>query len=170
MLILTAYKFRLEPTEQQAQRLHQRCSYTCFIWDFGLAETKHLLDLSQKLPSAFELNWKPIHWKKAPEIAFLSKSYTNNLQQKFKALHDAWKRYFDKKLSTRTPVFKKKSDNRDSTRFVNFEKYCQLERRRVKLPVGLSWVKFRQSQPIDGKIKNAVLSQSSDHWLYIFSG
>ncbi|NRN28954.1 helix-turn-helix domain-containing protein [Photorhabdus heterorhabditis] len=169
MLILKAYKFRLEPTEQQAQRLRPCCGWACFIWNVRLAETKRLLDLGQKLPSAFELNRKLIHWKKAPETAFLSKAYTNNLQQKFKDLHDAWMRYFDKTLSTRVPVFKKKSDNRNSIEFVNFEKYCQLEHRHVKIPASLSWVKCPQSQPIDGKIKNAMLSQSSSHWLYIFS-
>ncbi|NHB94135.1 helix-turn-helix domain-containing protein [Photorhabdus cinerea] len=169
MLILKAYKLRLEPTEQQAQRLRLHCGWACFIWNFRLAETKHLLDLGQKLPSAFELNRKLIHWKKTPETAFSSKAYTNNLQQKFKYLHDAGMRYFDKTLSTRVPVFKKKSDNRDSIGFVNFEKYCQFERRRMKFPASLSWVKCQQSQPIDGKIKNAMLSQSSGHWLYIFS-
>ena len=58
-----------------------------------------------------------------------------------------------KKLAAKAPVFKKKSDNRDAIRFVNFDKYCRLEKGRVKLPAGLAWVKFRQSQPVEGKIK-----------------
>ncbi|OCQ51216.1 Helix-turn-helix domain protein [Photorhabdus australis subsp. thailandensis] len=140
MLILKADKFRPEPTEQYTLYLRQLCGCACFVWNFRLAETRSLLDL------------------------------TNNLQQKFKDLHGAWKRYFDKTLSTRVPIFKKKSDNRDSIGFVNFEKYCQFERCCVKFPAGLSWVKCQQSQPIDGKIKNAMLSQSSGHWLYLFSG
>ncbi|WP_051690978.1 helix-turn-helix domain-containing protein [Photorhabdus australis] len=170
MLILKADKFRPEPTEQYTLCLRQLCGCTCFVWNFRLAETRSLLDLGQKLPSSFELKRKLIHWKKSPDIASLFKAYTNNLQQKFKDLHGAWKRYFDKILSTRVPIFKKKSDNRDSIGFVNFEKYCQFERCCVKFPVGLSWVKCQQSQPIDGKIKNAMLSQSSGHWLYLFSG
>ncbi|MGL4717097.1 MAG: hypothetical protein ACRCWL_14585, partial [Aeromonas sp.] len=38
------------------------------------------------------------------------------------------------------------------------DKYCRLEKGRVKLPAGLSWVKFRQSRPVEGKIKNATVS------------
>ncbi|MFM5176781.1 RNA-guided endonuclease InsQ/TnpB family protein, partial [Aeromonas caviae] len=62
----------------------------------------------------------------------------------------------------------KKSDNRDSIRFVNFDKYCRLEKGRVKLPAGLAWVKFRQSQPVEGKIKNATVSQAAGHWYISF--
>ncbi|WP_244054429.1 hypothetical protein, partial [Aeromonas caviae] len=48
----------------------------------------------------------------------------------------------------RMQIAKKKSDNLDAIRFVNFDKYCRLEKGRVKLPAGLAWVKFRQSQPV----------------------
>ncbi|STU34250.1 Uncharacterised protein [Klebsiella pneumoniae] len=73
-------------------------------------------------------------WKKTPELAYLQEAYTDNLQQKLKDLHGAWKRCFDKKLAAKKPVWKRKNDGRDSIRFVNFEKYCRLENRRVKLP------------------------------------
>ncbi|WP_221620892.1 hypothetical protein, partial [Aeromonas caviae] len=72
-------------------------------------------------------------------MAFLAEAYTDNLQQKLKDLHGAWMRCFDKKLVAKAPVFKKKSDNRDAIRFVNFDKYCRLEKGRVKLPAGLAW-------------------------------
>ncbi|MGL4714545.1 MAG: RNA-guided endonuclease InsQ/TnpB family protein, partial [Aeromonas sp.] len=121
-----------------------------------------------KLPSAFELNRMLTSWKKDPEMAFLAEAYTDNLQQKLKDLHSAWIRCFDKKLTAKAPVFKKKSDNRDSIRFVNFDKYCRLEKGRVKLPAGLSWVKFRQSRPVEGKIKNATVSQAAGHWFISF--
>ncbi|EBY1944247.1 transposase, partial [Salmonella enterica subsp. enterica serovar Kentucky] len=52
--------------------------------------------------------------------------------------------------------------------FVNFEKYCCLENRRVKLPSGLGWVKFRQSQRVNGKIKNATISQLAGQWYISF--
>lgn len=168
MLILKAYKFRLEPTSEQSQRLRQLCGCARFVWNYGLAETQRILALGEKLPSAFELNRMVTVWKKIPEHAFLQEAYTDNLQQKLKDLHGAWKRCFDKKLAAKAPVFKKKNDGRDSIRFVNFEKYCCLEKRRVRLPSGLGWVKFRQSQCVDGKIKNATISQSADKWYISF--
>lgn len=168
MLILKAYKFRLEPTPEQSQRLRQLCGCARFVWNLGLAETKRILGLGEKLPSAFELNRMLTVWKKMPEHIFLQDAYTDNLQQKLKDLHAAWKRCFDKKLAAKAPVWKRKNKGRDSIRFVNFEKYCRLENRRVKLPSGLGWVKFRQSQRVNGKIKNATISQLAGQWYISF--
>ncbi len=80
MLILKAYKFRLEPTEEQSPRLRQLCGCARFVWDHGLEVTKHILDSGGKLPSAFELNRMLTGWKKTPEYAFLQEAYTDNLQ------------------------------------------------------------------------------------------
>lgn len=168
MLILKAYKFRLEPTHEQSQRLRQLCGCARFVWNLGLAETKRILGSGEKLPSAFELNRMITVWKKMPEYIFLQDAYTDNLQQKLKDLHTAWKRCFDKKLAAKAPVWKRKNEGRDSIRFVNFEKYCCLENRRVKLPSGLGWVKFRQSQRVNGKIKNATISQLAGQWYISF--
>ncbi|HGJ5891536.1 MAG TPA: RNA-guided endonuclease InsQ/TnpB family protein [Arsenophonus apicola] len=168
MLILKAYKFRLEPTEKQSQRLRQLCGCARFIWNYGLAETQRIIESGGKLPSAFELNRMLTEWKKKPEHSFLQEAYTDNLQQKLKDLHGAWKRCFDKKLAAKAPVFKRKNDGRDSVRFVNFDKYCQLDNGRVRLPSGLVWVKFRQSQKLYGKIKNATVSQHAGHWYISF--
>ncbi|EHY9249665.1 transposase [Salmonella enterica] len=168
MLILKAYKFRLEPTPEQSQRLRQLCGCARFVWNLGLAETKRILCSGEKLPSAFELNRMLTVWKKMPEHIFLQDAYTDNLQQKLKDLHAAWKRCFDKKLAAKAPVWKRKNEGRDSIRFVNFEKYCRLENRRVKLPSGLGWIKFRQSQRVNGKIKNATISQLAGQWYISF--
>lgn len=65
MLILKAYKFRLEPTPEQSQRLRQLCGCARFVWNLGLAETKRILDSGEKLPSAFELNRMITVWKNA---------------------------------------------------------------------------------------------------------
>jgi putative transposase len=106
--------------------------------------------------------------KGMPETAFLSEGYTDNLQQKLKDLHGAWKRCFDKRLAAEKPVFKRKSKGNDSVRFVNVDKYCQSDRRRVKLPSGLGWVRFRQSRAVEGKIKNVTVSQHAGVWYISF--
>ena len=168
MLIQKAYKFRLEPTDIQAQRLRQLCGCARFVWNYGLAETKRVLDSGNKLPSYFDLNKLLTAWKKQEDMTFLAEGYTDNLQQKLKDLHTAWKRCFDKKLAANAPVFKKKSDGRDSIRFVNFNKYCELRARRVKMPSGLGWIKFRQSREIAGNVKNATITQKGEHWFISF--
>nr|UVD61990.1 putative transposase [Citrobacter freundii] len=168
MLIQKAYKYRLEPTDQQAQRLRQLCGCARFVWNYALAETLSILDAGGKIPSAFDLNKMLTTWKKLPDLDFLAEGYTDNLQQKLKDLHAAWKRCFDKSLAAARPVFKKKSKGNDSIRFVNFNKYCELDNRRVKLPSGLGWVKFRQSRKVDGVIKNCTISQHAGHWYISF--
>ena len=107
-------------------------------------------------------------WKKLPELAFLSDAYTDNLQQKLKDLHGAWIRCFDKNWQRKRPCSNSKNNGNDSVRFVNFDKYCQLEYRRVKLPSGLGWVTFRQSSAVVGKIKNATVSQHAGGWYISF--
>lgn len=168
MLIQKAYKYRLEPTDQQAQRLRQLCGCARFVWNYALDKTLSIHDAGGKIPSAFDLNKMLTNWKKLPELAFLSEGYTDNLQQKLKDLRTAWDRCFDKSLAAEKPVFKKKTKGNDSIRFVNFNKYCELDNRRVKLPSGLGWVKFRQSRKIDGVIKNCTVSQHAGHWYVSF--
>ncbi len=168
MLIQKAYKYRLEPTDQQTQRLRQLCGCARFVWNYALAETLSILDAGGKIPSYFDLTKMLTGWKKLPDLAFLSEGYTDNLQQKLKDLHAAWKRCFDKSLDAAKPVFKKKSKGNDSVRFVDFNKYCELDYRRVRLPSGLGWVKFRQSRKVDGVIRNCSIRQHAGHWYISF--
>ena len=63
MQILKAYKFRLEPTEQQAQRLRQLGSCARYVWNHGLAKPNAFWMLA-KTAFAFELNRMLTSWKK----------------------------------------------------------------------------------------------------------
>ena len=168
MLIRKAYKFRLEPTAEQAARLAVLCGHARFVWNQGLRYCLDRLDSGEKIPSAFELNKLVTQWKKEEDLAWLKEAYTDNLQQKLKDLHGAWKRCFDKSLAADKPRFKKKGKNQDSIRFVNFNKYCQLDGKRVKLPSKLGWLKFRKSQEVQGIIKNCTVSFKSGHWYVSF--
>jgi putative transposase len=136
MLIQKAYKYRLNPTDAQAQRLRQMCGCARFVWNYALAETQRILEAGQKLPSAFELNKMLTGWKKLPDLAFLSDAYTDNLQQKLKDLHGAWIRCFDKKLAAKAPVFKRKTHGNDSVRFVNLTNTASLSTDALSYPRG----------------------------------
>jgi putative transposase len=168
MLIRKAYKFRLEPTAEQAARFAVLCGHARFVWNQGLRHCLDKLDTGEKIPSAFELNKLVTQWKKEEDLAWLKEAYTDNLQQKLKDLHGAWMRCFDKSLASDKPRFKKKGKNQDSVRFVNFNKYCQLDGKRVKLPSKLGWLKFRKSQEVLGNIKNCTVSCKSGHWYISF--
>ncbi|WP_217521082.1 RNA-guided endonuclease InsQ/TnpB family protein [Vibrio metschnikovii] len=154
MLIRKAYKFRLEPTATQAARLAVLCGHARFVWNQGLRYCLGKLESDEKIPSAFELNKLVTQWKKEEELSWLKEAYTDNLQQKLKDLDGAWIRCFDKSLAADKPRFKKKGKNQDLIRFVNFNKYCELDGKRVKLPSKLGWLKFRKQ----GNIKNCTVS------------
>ncbi|EED0862970.1 helix-turn-helix domain-containing protein [Escherichia coli] len=63
MLIQKAYKYRLYPTDQQAQRLRQLCGCARFVWNYALNETLSIHDAGGKIPSAFDLNKRLTGWK-----------------------------------------------------------------------------------------------------------
>lgn len=169
MLIRKAYKFRLDTTPDQDQRLRVMVGCARYVWNAALAECERILAAGQTLPGyngyGGYASWIG-HWKALPETAFLKDAYTDNLQQKLMDLHRAWNDCFDKKQpDKRAPRFKsKRRPQDDSIRFVNFSKYCQLDNRRVKLPGGLGWVRFRQSRSIEGTIKNCTITRSAGHW------
>lgn len=168
MLIRKAYRFRLEPTVEQTARLAVLCGHARFVWNHGLRLCLDKIEHGEKIPSAFELNKLATQWKKQDDLSWLKEAYTDNLQQKLKDLHGAWMRYFDKSLAAKRPHFKKKGKDQDSIRFVNFNKYCQLDGKRVKLPSKLGWLKFRKSQEVQGNIKNCTVSFKSGHWYISF--
>lgn len=168
MLIRKAYKFRLEPTADQAARLAVLCGHARFVWNHGLRHCLDKHESGEKIPSAFELNKLVTQWKKDESLAWLKEAYTDNLQQKLKDLHGAWMRFFDKSLDAEKPRFKKKGKSQDTIRFVNFNKYCELDGKRVKLPSKLGWLKFRKSQEVQGTIKNCTVSLKSGHWYISF--
>ena len=126
MLIRKAYKFKLEPTADQTARLAVLCGHARFVWNHGLRLCLSNLDAGEKVPSAYDMNKQLTLWKKELELEWLIDAYTDNLQQKLTDLHKAWLRCFNKSLAAERPRFKKKSDNKDTIRFVNFNKYCLL--------------------------------------------
>ena len=164
MLIRKAYKYRLEPNAEQASRLAVLCGHARFVWNQGLRHCLSEIENGNKLPNAYALNKLIPVWKKDPDLDWLKDGNAVTYQQKLGDLTTAWKRYFDKSLDADKPKFKKKGKNQDSIRFVQFDKYCQLDGKRVKLPSKLGWVKFRKSQEVQGVIKNCTVSNKSGHW------
>jgi putative transposase len=177
-----AFKYKLEPTESQIILLYRMagCGRVVFndSLDFMLnilkQETgitdkkflyKHLNDLPpkdrigliKKLPNAFSLNKYLTQWKKKEDRVWLKEAYTDNLQQRNADLANSASEWCKGKRGF--PVFRQRKISHHSTmRFVNFTKYCGVENRHFKLPNKLGLVKYRNSQPIIGKPKNATVS------------
>lgn len=173
MLIRKAYRFQLVTSEAQHHRLLVLTGCARFVWNAALAECHRILKAGERLPGyngyGGYASWIG-HWKSQPETAFLKEAYTDNLQQKLMDLDRAWKDCFDKNQpNKREPQFKSRRNERDSSiRFVNFKKYCELQGRRVKLPAGLGWLRFRKSRDIQGDIKNCTITREAGQWFISF--
>ena len=179
MKILKAYKFRLDTTPEQHEKLMQLCGMARFVWNKSLEICNQKREAGEKIPTAYTMiKWLPI-WKKDPETEFLSQGNAVALQQKLSDLGTAWKRHFDdlekmkqgkiKELQFGAPRFRRRNDDRDnSIRIMQFSRYCKIDNRRVKLPSKLGWVKFRKSRQIEGEIKNCTITRTSGHWYISF--
>ena len=166
-----------------------------FVWNQILAISFEMFAKNEFINATNLVN-KIMDIKANPEFAFLkTSSNAVSLQQKIRDLASAWSRFFDSKVHARLkenkkkpkkpkffkladgteiqlrplmPRFKRKSEERDSIRLVQFDKYCKIDGNRVKLPNGVGLVKFRKSQEILGTIKNVTISKKSGHWYVSF--
>ena len=195
MKINKAYKFRLEPNAEQGVMLTQLVDSARLVWNQILATSFEMFAKGEFINATNLVN-KITGLKNDPEFAFLkSQSNAVSLQQKIRDLALAWSRFFDPKAHARykenkkkpkkpkffklsdgteiqrrplMPQWKRKSDQNDSMRLVQFDKYCRVEGNRIKLPNGVGFVKFRKSQDIIGTIKNVTISKKSGHWYVSF--
>lgn len=169
MIIRQGFKYRLETSEAQSARLRVLCGHARFVWNQALALCNEAYQTEGQYVPRYESMAKWVtSWKKDAETEWLKEAYTDNLQQKLKDLDIAWQRHFKKTGEAQRPRFKKKGKSRDSIRFVNFNKYCKLEGRRVKLPAGLGWVNFRKSRNVRGTVKNCTIGFDGGHWFISF--
>lgn len=79
-----------------------------FCLEFRSCGDKAHTWLRRKVTFGFRVEPDDYSVEKMPEYIFLQHAYTDNLQQKLKDLHTAWKRCFDKKLAAKAPVWKRK--------------------------------------------------------------
>lgn len=169
MIIRQGFKYRLDTSEAQSARLRVLCGHARFVWNQALAKCNDASATEWVYVPRYESMAKWITaWKQEPDTEFLREAYTDNLQQKLKDLDTAWQRYFKKVDGSQRPRFKKKGKSRGSVRFVNFHKYCKVDGRRVKLPAGLGWIRFRKSRDIVGTIKNCTVGVEAGHWYISF--
>jgi len=162
MIVRKAFKFRLKPSDDQIQKIHEYCGHCRFLWNKLLALNIHRLENKQKLIWYREADYFSKLWKMSNEYGFLKEVPAHCLQQKIKDLDKAFKDAFDKTQPLkRIPKFKRRGLD-DSIRFP-YPKSIQIENRRIKLPK-LEWMKFYKSRSIEGTIKNATVSRRAGKW------
>lgn len=156
MRMLKAYKFKLNPTDEQKQLLAQQGGSCRWLWNHFLEINQAEHAKSGKFIFAHNLITSLPKLKK--EFKWLGNTFSQSLQQVARHFDRALKDCFKK--SKGFPTTKKKHLMRDS--FTVPQKF-RVERNYVFIPkVGeVPWIKHRA---IKGKIKHLTITQDGEHW------
>ena len=162
MILRRGYRYKLRPTEDQEQLLQAFAGHARFLWNkvVRLNQTR----LSQGLPIIWyqEADYWSKQWKRSDEYGFLKELPAHCVQQKLRDLDKAYTDGFDRtQPNKRLPVLKKRGVG-DSFRFPE-PKQITLSGNRIKLPK-LGWIRFFDSRPIEGAIKNVTVTRQADGW------
>jgi putative transposase len=166
MLVLKAYRFRLDPTPAQRALFSQTAGAVRFVWNWGLAQRKALWaavkDLSpddrreHRITAIDQINQLPALKAQFP---FLREVPSHCLQQVLRNLDQAFARFCAG--ACRHPRFRRKGE-RASFRFPDAKQFSVGERA-IALPKAGD-VRYRNSRPVVGRPKQTTFSWDGAHW------
>ena len=182
MKVEKAYKFKLEPTPEQAEKLAQMAGCGRVVFNDSLelmlniarkqsgitdkkALYKHLnglpyaerKGLNKLLPSSASLNKQLTSWKKLDNRLWLSEAFNTCLQQRQRDLALSVGEWVKGKRGF--PIFRtRKLAHHSTMRFPEPKKQMRIDRTHIKLPNGLGMVKYRNSRDVVGELRNATVS------------
>ena len=139
-----AYKYKLEPSRKQQQKLLQAMGNARFIYNWGLAKKRDAWNNNKERLSFVELSAMVTDMKKLPEYQWLGLCGRQCLTQSLRNLDNAFTRFFKKQGGF--PVFK----NKKSKQAVKFEKPPKMdfERNRVQIST-IGWIKMNRNRSFD---------------------
>jgi len=162
-IIQTTYRYRLEPTEQQAAQLRRFAGARRFVWNWALRRKKNHYAATKKGLSLAILSTELKHLKQQPQTAWLRDMDSQALQQVLQDLERAFQAFFAKRSGF--PKFKSKKI--DPLRF-RIPQRVTLEGSFVRVPkIGL--IRARIHRAVEGQTKSATFKQQPDgHWYVAF--
>lgn len=167
MLIKRAFKFRLIPTEPQAQIFGRFAGARRWLFNRGLEQRQKIYQDTGKTISYFAQNIELPSLKQQPETAWLQEIHSQVLQQALKDLDRAYQHFFRRVRNKETPGhprFKKKG----AAETFRYPQGVQIQGSTVFLPK-IGWVKFRKSRDIKGTLNETTITQEGNHWSISFS-
>jgi putative transposase len=155
---LQAFKFELMPNGEQTRDMRRFAGASRFVFNRALAwqTEQYAKDKTIKFSYVNIANLLPA-WKS--ELAWLSESPSQVLQQSLKDLERSYKNFFAKRAAF--PNFKKRSGSA-SFRYPQGFKVDE-SNARLFLPK-LGWIRYRDSRKVLGVAKNITLSHNGGKW------
>ncbi len=153
------YRFRLQPTWRQQNRLILFANVCRWVWNWGLARrTEHYKETGKGL-TFYDQCKELVQLKHQPGMEWLEEVESQILRNPLQDLERAFALFF--KGISRYPKFKSKKI--DLRRF-RATQNVNIKDGKVHI-AGIGWMRFRQSREIEGKIKFATCKRSaSGHW------
>ena len=147
-----AYKFRLEPNDEQKVLLAKHFGCTRFVYNHFLSERKAQYDETHKSDNYYAQAKKLTELKKDEEHAWLNEINSQTLQHALRHLETAYVNFF--RGNAKFPNFKsKKSKNSFSV-----PQHVVVKDGKIFFPKFKDGIKFRQHRKIIGTIKSATVS------------
>lgn len=151
--MLKAFKFELNPTDEQRAVLSRHFGCARFVYNWGLNEkAKAFKERGEKL-TCFDLTNKMAQLKKQPEFSWLKEVHSQPLQMALRNLDNAFTAFFNKRASF--PNLKKKNRNQS----FQYPQGVKLDNEKIYLPK-IGWVKFFKSREPFGTIKTVTVSST----------
>ena len=157
--IHTTYRYRLEPTADQAAQMRRFAGARRWVWNWALACKRAHYQATQTGLSYRTLAVKLTALKRLPETAWLAEINAQLLQQALRDLEQAFKNFFAKRAGF--PRFKCKKA--DQPRF-RIPQDVSIKEDVVGVP-NIGRIAARIHRPIEGTPKGATFTQEADgHW------
>jgi putative transposase len=165
-MTLTGYNFQLLPTEASARRGRQTAGACRFLWNWALGYRKDVW-LAAKSAGATGIDGYMGYEYMAgcleslkKENPWLADAPHHTLQQTLRDLDKAFASFFEGRAGF--PKMRRKGA-RESFRFPDPKQFTVTADGWVKLPK-FGWIRFNQSRPIMGKVKNITISVDGGKW------
>ncbi len=161
--IQTTYRYRLEPTDQQAARLRQFAGARRWVWNWALARKKAHYAQTHTTLSYNALAAELTTLKLQPQTAWLREIDSQALQQVLRDLERAFQAFLAKRAGY--PHFKSKKIDR--LRF-RIPQRVTVDGSLVQVPK-IGRIRARIHCPMEGHTKSATFKQEPDgHWYVAF--
>ena len=158
-----AHKFRLKPTQEQADVLESWCHINRFVWNHFLEANKSKHQDEKKFVFYYEMNTAIPKLKK--ELEFLKQPPSQSLQGICQRLESAIKRIWQTKAGF--PHFKsKKLGDLPSIYIPQQSTHIQWQKNKIKLPK-IGWIKWKKHRALAGRLISTITKYEGDHWWII---
>ena len=162
MLRRKAYKFRLKTNPEIRHRLVRQAGACRFVYNKLLILNQTRFQAAAVGLARPRIPERVAHgllrlWKQSSEYDWLKEADSQVLQQAVRDLERAYRNWFEGRARRPTPRKKYRHDS------LRYPQRVKVTGDQVYLPK-VGWVRFHQSQPIEGTLKMVTARRSGQHW------